>query len=137
MATLVDTQTDCGPDGAVRQVWTLYSDGSVTITNAQGATINVAPTAATIAQAQSFTAMTTQAVNRATIEQALAQALPGLASIDTQLQTLSTITLSGTTAQQLAQVQAALRGIGAGLDTVLAGLIKATRLLANQLDGTT
>lgn len=78
-----------------------------------------------------------EVVNRATIEQALAQALPGLASIDTQLQTLSTITLSGTTAQQLAQVQAALRGIGTNLRPVVAGVRRAVRLLSDRLDGTT
>lgn len=85
----------------------------------------------------SSTPLPAEVVNRATVEQALAQALPGLASIDTQLQTLSSITLSGTTAQQLAQVQAALRGIGTNLRPVVAGVRRAVRLLSDRLDGTT
>lgn len=93
--------------------------------------------AARAQQAQTDAVLAALAINRATIEQALAQALHGLASIDTQLQTLSTITLSGTTAQQLAQVQAALRGIGTNLRPVVAGVRRAVRLLSNQLDGTT
>ena len=136
MASVVTTQTDYTA-GGLAQTWTLYSDGSVTITNAQGGTVNVAATPATIAQAQALQTANTTATNQAAIQAWLASALPTLRTLDTQAQTLSAITLSGTTAQQLAQVQAALRQIGAGLDAVLVGLVKLARLLSNQLDGTT
>ena len=136
MASVVTTQTDYTA-GGLAQTWTLYSDGSVTITNAQGGTVNVAATPATIAQAQALQTANTTATNQAAIQAWLASALPTLRTLDTQAQTLSAITLSGTTAQQLAQVQAALRQIGAGLDTVLVGLVKVARLLSDQLDGTT
>lgn len=136
MATIVTTQTDIAA-GGLAQTWSLYDDGTVAITNAQGATINVAATPLTLAQAQAIKTANTTATNDAAIRQWLASTLPTLRTLDTQAQTLSNITLSGTTAQQLAQVQGALRQIGTGLDAVLAGLIKATRLLANQLDATT
>ena len=136
MASVVTTQTDYTA-GGLAQTWTLYSDGSVTITNAQGGTVNVAATPATIAQAQALQTANTTATNQAALKDYLASALPTLRTLDTQAKTLSTITLSGTTTQQLAQVQAALRQIGAGLDTVLVGLVKVARLLSDQLDGTT
>ena len=136
MASVVTTQTDYTA-GGLAQTWTLYSDGSVTITNAQGGTVNVAATPATIAQAQALQTANTTATNQAAIQAWLASALPTLRTLDTQAQTLSAITLSGTTAQQLAQVQTALRQIGSGLDTVLAGLVKVARLLSDQLGGTT
>lgn len=136
MASIVTTQTDYTADG-LAHVWTLFDDGTITITDAKGATITVGPSDSTAAVAAAFKASANDAANRATIEQALAGALPALASIDDQLRALSTITLSGTTAQQLAQVQAALRGIGTNLRPVVAGVRRAVRLLSDQLDATT
>ena len=136
MATLVTTQTDYGPDG-LAHVWTLYDDGAVTLTDGKGGTITAPATADTIAQAQAFKTAQTATSNEEAIRQALAGALPGLAAIDTQLAALSTLTLSGTTAQQLAQVQAALRGVGTNLRPMVAGVRRAVRLLSNTLDGTT
>ena len=134
MATVVTTQTDIAPDGT--HIWTLYDDGSVVLQGPSG-TINVAATPDTLATATAIKAANTTATNQAALKDYLASALPTLRTLDTQAKTLSTITLSGTTTQQLAQVQAALRNIGAGLDTVLAGLVKVARLLSDQLDGTT
>ncbi len=136
MASLVTTQTDYGPDG-LAHVWTLYDDGTVTLTDGKGGTITTAPTADTVAQAQAFKTAQTATSNEEAIRQALAGALPGLAAIDTQLQALSTLTLSGTTAQQLAQVQTALRGLGTNLRPMVAGVRRAVRLLSDQLDATT
>lgn len=136
MASIVTTQTDYTADG-LAHVWTLFDDGTITITDAKGATITVGPSDSTAAVAAAFKASANDAANRATIEQALAGALPALASIDDQLRALSTLTLSGTTAQQLAQVQTALRGVGTNLRPMVAGVRRAVRLLANQLDGTT
>lgn len=93
--------------------------------------------AARAAQAQTDAVLAALAINQAALKDYLASALPTLRTLDTQAKTLSTLTLSGTTAQQLAQTQAALRNIGAGLDTVLTGLVKVARLLSDQLDGTT
>ena len=84
-----------------------------------------------------ITTANTTTANQAALTDYLASALPTLRSLDTQAKTLSTITLSGTQAQINAQTQAALRQIGAGLDAVLAGLVKVARLLSDQLDGTT
>ena len=136
MTTLVTTQTDFTDDG-LAHVWSLYDDGTVTITDGKGGTINAPATADTIAQAQAFKTAQTATSNEEAIRQALAGALPGLAAIDTQLAALSTLTLSGTTAQQLAQVQAALRGVGTNLRPMVAGVRRAVRLLSNTLDGTT
>lgn len=136
MASIVTTQTDYTADG-LAHVWTLFDDGTITITDAKGATITVGPSDSTAAVAAAFKASANDAANRATIEQALAGALPALASIDDQLRALSTLTLSGTTAQQLAQVQAALRGIGTNLRPLVAGVRRSVRLLAGQLDATT
>ena len=136
MASIVTTQTDYTADG-LAHVWTLFDDGTITITDAKGATITVGPSDSTAAVAAAFKASANDAANRATIEQALAGALPALASIDDQLRALSTLTLSGTTAQQLAQVQAALRGIGTNLRPMVAGVRRAVRLLSDQLDSTT
>ena len=136
MASIVTTQTDYTADG-LAHVWTLFDDGTITITDAKGATITVGPSDSTAAVAAAFKASANDAANRATIEQALAGALPALASIDDQLRALSTLTLSGTTAQQLAQVQAALRGIGTNLRPMVAGVRRAVRLLSDQLDATT
>jgi len=136
MASIVTTQTDYTADG-LAHVWTLFDDGTITITDAKGAAITVGPSDSTAAVAAAFKASANDAANRATIEQALAGALPALASIDDQLRALSTLTLSGTTAQQLAQVQAALRGIGTNLRPLVAGVRRSVRLLAGQLDATT
>lgn len=136
MASIVTTQTDYTADG-LAHVWTLFDDGTITITDAKGATITVGPSDSTAAVAAAFKASANDAANRATIEQALAGALPALASIDDQLRALSTLTLSGTTAQQLAQVQAALRGVGTNLRPMVAGVRRAVRLLSDQLDATT
>lgn len=136
MASIVTTQTDYTADG-LAHVWTLFDDGTITITDAKGATITVGPSDSTAAVAAAFKASANDAANRATIEQALAGALPALASIDDQLRALSTLTLSGTTAQQLAQVQAALRGLGTNLRPLVAGVRRSVRLLSDQLDSTT
>ena len=93
--------------------------------------------AARDAHAETEAVLAALAANQATIEQALAGALPALASIDDQLRALSTLTLTGTTAQQLAQVQAALRGIGTNLRPLVGGVRRSVRLLAGQLDATT
>lgn len=91
----------------------------------------------TVTSTYPLVAKPVEQVSRETITTYLASALPTIRTLDTQAKTLSTLTLSGTTAQQLAQAQAALRQIGSGLDTVLAGLVKVARLLSDQLDGTT
>ena len=135
MATIVTTQQDYGPNG-LAQTWTLFDDGTVTITSQSG-TINVAATPDTLALATNIKTANTTTANQAALTDHLASALPTLRTLDTQAKTLSTITLSGTTAQQLAQVQAALRQTGAGLDAVLVGLVKVARLLSDQLGGTT
>lgn len=72
------------------------------------------------------------AINQATIQRALVDALPALRTMLTQAQTMKSATVSN-----VSQAQAQIRAAGALFESIISALIKANRLLSNQLDGTT
>lgn len=74
MASLVTTQTDYTADG-LAHVWTLFDDGTITITDAKGAAITVTATPATTAQAQGFAAAAAADANASSLKAKAGQAL--------------------------------------------------------------
>lgn len=134
MATLLFTNDDYGPGGLIAST-RVYDDG--TAVDVVGGVAGqprpqTATEAARVTAWQNDAVLAALAINRATMQQYLATALPQLRTLLTQATAMKAANVTS-----IAQAQAQVRATGAALEAVITGAIKFARLLSNTLDGTT
>lgn len=134
MAAPVTTQTDYDQSG-LAHVWTLYDDGTVTITDGKGGTVDVAATPDTTAQAASIVASRTTEANQATIQAALTALVAANSSARTAMTTNATFLAIASPSN--AQVAAQVKALTNQNQVIIPRLLQLARLSIGALDAAT